>query len=170
MLEKSVASLQEDNVELTQTIMAMKNNQYQDQVKMVPLQTELESTNRKLEIASNDIKKCKTSLGTVEERMATLSTKEDTNNRFDRIESIISGALGAPHITRTAGTLTLTGKRKEQASEPEQGEEEDFADSQQIMETEYHEETYASENNGTEGGNDQTNSSMEGMTRHMQVK
>jgi hypothetical protein len=84
---------------------------------------------------------------------------------------MISGALGVPYTNSSTRTLTLTGKRKEQDKEQEQGEEEDFADSQQIiMETEYHEATYTSENNGIEGRNDQTNSSTEGMTGHMQVK
>jgi hypothetical protein len=58
-VEKLLASLQEDNVELAQTIGEMKNSQYQDQVKMVALQSELEANNCKLETASQDIKKCK---------------------------------------------------------------------------------------------------------------
>jgi hypothetical protein len=63
----------------------------------------------------------------------TLSTKEDTNNRFDRIENMLSGAHGMQIEHRTTEMITLTGKRKEQTQDHEHGDEEDFAYSQQIM-------------------------------------
>jgi hypothetical protein len=66
--------------------------------------------------------------------LATLSTKEDTNNRFDRIESMLSGALGTTIYSQATGAITLPAKRKDQTQEQEHRDEDDFTDSQQIME------------------------------------
>jgi hypothetical protein len=89
MLEKSVMALQETNLELTTTIGKMKEHQHRDQVRMIGFQTELMAMNRKSDAAITDIRKCKTAIHKVETKLASLSTAEETNGRFDRIESML---------------------------------------------------------------------------------
>jgi chromosome segregation ATPase len=134
-LEKSVAELQENNVELIATIGTMKDNQYRDQTKMIGLQTQLENANRKLEGQAKELRKCQMSIQTVETKLSTLSTADDANKRFDRIESMIAGMGG--HQIHKSGEIVLTGKRKEKVAdiETEQEEEQTFEDSPDIMET-----------------------------------
>jgi hypothetical protein len=168
-LEQFVASLQEDNVELNQTIGEMKNIQYQDQIKLVALQSELETANRRIESTSQEVKKCNSALITVEKKLATLSTADATNSRFDRIESMLSGFLTTTPNNNNTGMITLTGKRKELLMEGEHTENDDIADSQQIMETEYYEHQETS-SNSREGRNDHTNSSTATSTSSPPVK
>jgi DNA repair exonuclease SbcCD ATPase subunit len=74
VLEQSVAALQETNVALMTAMSAMKDNQHRDQVKMIGLQMELEATGRKVDTTINDIRKCKSAIATVENKLASLST------------------------------------------------------------------------------------------------
>jgi predicted acetyltransferase len=123
-----VASLQEDKVELSQTIGEMKQIQYQDQIRQVSLQSDLEAANKKIETTAKEVNKCKATLVTVEERLSTLSTREENNNKFDEIKSMLSGLLVRSDNNKTIGAITLRGKRKEQSSEIETAEEEHSGD------------------------------------------
>jgi CII-binding regulator of phage lambda lysogenization HflD len=121
-LEQSVASLQETNVELKTTMGEMKENQHRDQVKIIGLQTELEAVNRKADISLTDIRKCKSAIMTMETKLASLSTAEEMNNRFDRIESMLSATFNATTTSRLTNKSTVTGKRKEQVLLLENGD------------------------------------------------
>jgi hypothetical protein len=69
-----------------------------------------------------------------------------------------------------AGAITLTGKRKGQSEEIENGEEVDFADIQQIMETEdidIDEESHKTEKGGYDN---HTNSPREDASNQMRLK
>jgi hypothetical protein len=154
----------------------MKEHQHRDQVRMIGLQAELEATNRKSDIAITDIRKCKTAIHTVETKLASLPTAEETNSRFDRIESMLSATFNAskPRIT---SNNTITGKRKEQVlsidngHEKENGEEEiSFMDSQGIMEIEDQEHNNDAISDQSESSDNQTNSQENNDGLKMQLK
>jgi hypothetical protein len=171
-LEKSLAALQEDNVDLKSTIGEMKDIQHREQAKMIGMQLQMTETNWKTEAANQDIRKCKLALHSVETKMATLSTTEETNNRFDRIESLLTG-VPRPLISLTlryAGTMTVTGKRKEQARENDAGDDKDFADSRQIMEVEDNDTNKEKQEMELEGTDNHTNSPKENNTQQVQLK
>jgi hypothetical protein len=106
--------------------------------------------------------------------MAKISTTEDTNNRFDRIESILAGLYVNQNAIRSTGTLTLTGKRKEQVINPDNEDEEDltdnFADSQEHMDAEDNSIHQKPTQQNTEGEDNHTNSPKDGANQHMRLK
>jgi hypothetical protein len=156
-LEKSVAELQNDKVELLTTIGEMKDNQHRDQTKLIGLQTQLELTNSKTDRALVSIEKCNTAIGNMETKLASLSTAEVTKQRFDRIESMLYGLLGAPATARVRTSTSLTGKRKEDVLLLEEGEEETFADSQEIIMETVEQDIVFATSNGTDGTGNHTN-------------
>jgi hypothetical protein len=169
----SVAELQENNVELLATIGTMKENQHRDPTKMISLQTQLEETNRKIEGTSNELKKCRSSIQSVETRLSSLSTADNTNKRFDRIESILVGAIGNTG-NQPMGTIILACKQKVKVvdMENEQDEEdENFVDSQDIMETEEQGKTTTTIlTTPNEGTGYQTNSQQDNAPSEMRLK
>jgi hypothetical protein len=173
-LEKKVTNLQDTNVELVSTIGEMRENQSCDQTKMIALQMELEATNRKSDIATNKLKKCKSAISNVETRLASLSMKEDTNKQFDRIESLITGAFGGKEAPSNNEVGKLAGKRKEQSEQLEHegdSSEEELLAIQDGMETKDVDETNKSNNKGSDGSDNQTNSqSVNKEQSNMQLK
>jgi hypothetical protein len=166
MLEQAVAELQTTNVEVKTTMSEIKDIQHRDQEQMIGIQTQMERTNWKTDAAISDIKECNKAIRNVESKVSSLATLEDTNQRFDRIESmLISLGVKTTQITKSK---TLTGKRKEEVLLLEEGEEE-FADSQENMDTENETNKYAIRN-GNEGAGDQTNTLTEPTPSTMRLK
>jgi chromosome segregation ATPase len=139
-IEQKVATLQESNVKLLTMVGEMREIQHRDQTKIIGLQSELEEANRKHELSQQEIRKCKAEIGSVESKLALLSTKEETMERFDRIEQMLSGAV----VTRKSMGITqkkLTmGKRKDKVTDIEaigaSDDEDAYADSQELMDHE----------------------------------
>jgi hypothetical protein len=169
ILEQTVAELQTNNMEAKITMSEIKDSQHRDQEKIIGLQTQMEQTNRKTDVAISGIKDCKAAIGNIESKLSSLSTLEDTNQRFDRIESMLL-SLGVK-TTNTTILKTITGKRKEEALLLEEGEEESFADSQENMDTENDTNKYAL-CNGNDGTGHQTNTQAEstGMKVRLRLK
>jgi predicted RNase H-like nuclease (RuvC/YqgF family) len=155
LLEQAVAELQTSNLDVKTTMGEMRDTQHRDQEKIIGLQTQMEHTNRKMEAATNDIKECRAAIDNVQTKVSSLSTSEDTNRRFDRIESMLA-AIGVSTTDRLTNK-SITGKRKEDEFLLGDGEEETFADNQENIDTE--QETGRS--NGNDGSGNQTNSHQE---------
>jgi hypothetical protein len=93
-MANEIATLKEKNVELITMIGEMKEFQHRDQTRIIGIQSDLDNTNKRIEAATKEIRKCALAVTTVESRLALLSTKEETTNRFDRIESLLMGNYG----------------------------------------------------------------------------
>jgi hypothetical protein len=172
MLE-DIADLKERNVELMSIITDIKESHYQDQKKLIGLESELENTKRKVDMGVHEIRKCKSALTKVETRLALLLTKEDTTSRFDRIKAILMGGSYTPAPTSREQIKLLTGKRKGKTSDyenaSESDEEESFQDIQEPMETEQGNDNNLVQLTQT-GGGDQINSQTEHDTAKTQLK
>jgi hypothetical protein len=173
-MRQDIDDLRERNMELTQMVGEMKELQHQDQIKITGLQSDLESTNRKVEIGAKDIWKIKTSVNSVETRLAFLSTKEKTTEQFDRIESILMGANQPGPAIRSIKSKLLTGKRKDKVTDLEavlDTDDELFEDSQEPMDTDNKTtQMQLAITTTTTGDSDQTNSINTNDTKTTQVK
>jgi hypothetical protein len=115
LLSTQVLELQDGMMEMTLIISKMSDNQYRDRDTIIALQSELEMVNRKAKSAREDIGKCQVALNTMEQKLSILSTKEDSNKRFDKIESLL-----LEQSSCQGRRLMLTGKRKEQITEEDE--------------------------------------------------
>jgi hypothetical protein len=174
MMEQSLNTLKETNVELMQMIGEMRENQHRDQTKIIGLESEILETTRKVMMNQQELKKCKAAITSVETQPATLSTKEETSERFDQIEEMLSGVIDTRKSARINKPKSLTEKRKEKALDNEtvtaSDDEEAFADSQQNMDTEEMEGTRMLLTNGNKGEGNQTNSHPDINSKNMRVK
>jgi hypothetical protein len=116
----------------------IQEKQHRYQTKIIGLQAELEDADRKQVISQQELQKCKVAIGLVESKLVLLSTKEETMERFDRIEEMLSGALGTRKSARIIRSKLTTGKRKDKVTDIEAtgmfDDEEAYTDSQQSME------------------------------------
>jgi predicted metal-dependent phosphoesterase TrpH len=169
-MEQRVASLQESNVEVGE----MKELQPQDQTKIIGLHSELEEVNRKATISQQDLRRCKIASTTVETKLASFSTKEESSKQFDHSEQMIAGAIGLKQTAGNNKNKQITGKRKDVVTDIEaigtSDEEESYADTQEFMEPEYMENIQASLLLENEGSDDHTNNRQGTETPNMQVK
>jgi hypothetical protein len=172
-MAEDIADLKERNVELMSIINEMKEYQHRDQKKLIGLESELENTKRKVDTGVNEIRECRSALAKVETRLASLSTKEDTTSRFDRIEAILMGNSHTPKLQSREQMKLLTGKRKEKTddyeNELELNEDENGPDSQEPMETEQTIHTILAHETQT-GEGDHTNSQIAEDTTKMRLK
>jgi hypothetical protein len=154
-LTSQVSELQDGLMEMSTLVGKMSENQYRDRNTIIALQSELETVSKKTESARADINKCQVALTTMESKLGTLSTREESNQRFDEIKSLL-----VEQTSRRGRRLLLTGKRKEQIQEEDEemgkeDEEDIFVDSSPTMDTE---ESATSVRNNQERGGDNTNS------------
>jgi chromosome segregation ATPase len=81
-MKQDIADLRERTVELTSMVGEMNDIQHRNQIKITGLQSDLEATTQKVETGAKDIRKVKTSLTSVETRLASLFKlrKRQSNN------------------------------------------------------------------------------------------
>jgi hypothetical protein len=154
-LASQVSELQDGLMEMSTLVGKLSENQYRDRNTIIALQTEVETASRKTESVRIDINKCQEALTTMECKLGTLSTREENNQRFDKIESILLG-----QSSRRGRRLLLTGKRKEQIQEEdeEMGREEDDETFANTFLTRDNDDTVTSNINVQECRGDNTNS------------
>jgi hypothetical protein len=172
IMEQRVASLQESNVELMSMIGEMKEIQHRDQTKIIGLQSDIEEANRKSATANQEIRKCKAAVANVETRLASLTTKEETYERLDRIEQMIAGISGI-NSAMAYKHKQITGKRKDTNSEIEGKTTPDevlYTDKEDYMESESTEPNQKILLLEEESSDDHTNNRQGANTQHMRVK
>jgi hypothetical protein len=113
-LASQVADLQDSLAEMTSIVGKISNTQYQNQNNIITLQSGLERVDQKTKIATKEIEKFKTAIITMESKLATLSTTEDSNKRFDKIEALL---VDNPGRKRRASSR---GMRKELTQTPDE--------------------------------------------------
>jgi chromosome segregation ATPase len=161
-MEQKVSSLQESNVELVTMVGEMRETQHREQTKIMRLQSELEEANRRATIANQELSKCKAEITTVQTKLASLSTREETTERFDRIEQMLTGTLGMQTSIGGLYKKSITGKRKDVGTVIEgRGtleDDETYDGTQESMEPEYVVNTKTTLLLENEGSNNHTNS------------
>jgi predicted nucleic acid-binding Zn-ribbon protein len=112
-MAQDITELKERNVELMSILTKMKELQHRDQKKLIGLESELETTNRKVDTGVKEIHECKAAITKVETQLVSLSRKEETSSRFDRIKALSMGKTHMNLLTNSKNIKLLTGKRKE---------------------------------------------------------
>jgi transcriptional regulator with GAF, ATPase, and Fis domain len=112
LLASHVSELQDSLMEMTKIVEKMSNNQYQDRITVIVLQSKLETKSQKTESAQIYINKCQVTITTIKNMLGTLSIREESNKRFDKIESLL-----LEQSSHWGKILILTGKKIEQIQE-----------------------------------------------------